>query len=116
MHHDEFNKINEVGVIELGSSPIFNVPSDFKVKNILGIYEHSKFDKDYNFQFLIPFFLLILSAIWLFSKPQESFQWIMFGYFNMVVIPIVLLLLVIKIIGYINGIGMYEIDVSSLNI
>mgnify|MGYP001337486825 CR=1 FL=1 len=43
MHHDEFNKIKEIGVIELGSSPIFNIPFDFKVKNIFPFMIINKF-------------------------------------------------------------------------
>lgn len=116
MHHDQFDIIKEVGVIELGNSPIFNTPSNFRIKNILGTYDYSNFSKDYNYLYFVPFVLFFLSMLWIFSKPQKSFQWIMFGYFHMVVTPIVLLVLVLKIMSYLNGVGMYEINVGELNI
>jgi len=116
VHKSQFKEINKLGYVELGRSPIFKVPSDFRLKNIIGQYESHTLLRSFNYLVLGPVFLLILSILWLFSKPHKSFQWIMYGYFVMVTLPLVFLVLVIKVISFMNGIGLYEINVAELNI
>ena len=116
MHHDEFNKIQENGFIELGRSPIFKTPTNFRVKNEVGLYNYSEFETEYNYLYSFPVILIILSILWLLAKPNKSFQWIMFGYMYMISAPILFLFLIFRILEYINNIGFYEINVSGLNI
>ena len=110
----DFDRINEIGVINLKSSPILNIPSEFTVKNILGINEHHTLRQDYGYRIVIPLLLIILSILWLFSKPHKSMQWVMYGYINMIISPLLLIFLIIKVLAFINGVGMYEIDVISI--
>ena len=116
MHHDEFNKMNETGFLELGKSPIFNTPTDFRIKNEVGLYNYNYFDVEFNYLYTFPYILLLLSIMWLLSKPNKSYQWIMFGYMHMVVTPILFLFLILRILEYLGDVGFYEINIAGLNI
>ena len=116
MHKNEFNQIRNIGGFELGTTPLFNVPVNFRINNYSDNYSYYKLEKNYNYLMVIPLFLLIISIIWLFAQPQKSFQWIMFGNFVIIVVPILFTILIFKIVDYLNNIGLYEFDVSGLNI
>jgi hypothetical protein len=109
MYKGEFNTIIKSGKIDVGMSPIFNVPSDFKANFKTNELQNSNISLIF-----LPIALLIFSLIWLFSKPRKSLQWVMFGYFNMVAIPLFLCILIVKVMSFTSGVGFYEIDFSGL--
>jgi hypothetical protein len=116
MYKAEFKDVIKDGHIELGVSPIFGVPSHFKVKRDTGLVEKIELQKVYNYTFFLPFFIIFLAGLWLFSKPQKSLQWVMYGYICMATVPILSLVLILKIIDFVTGIGFYEIVISGLDI
>lgn len=116
MHKNEFLALEKEGVINVGRSPIFNNPSNFKVKDEFGFIQTVNIGVNINTMLLLPLFILFFSIIWLFSKPQKSLQWIMFGYINMIVLPILILVLVLQILNLYNNVGLYEIIIGELTI
>jgi len=116
MHKNEFNKIRNLGEFEIGTTPLFNIPVNFRIPDLYGHYTYTDIEKNYNYLMVIPIFLIIISFIWLFAKPQKELQWIMYGNFIIIVVPIVFTFLIFKIVDFLNNIGLYEIDVSSINL
>lgn len=116
MHKNEFNQIRNLGKIELGTTPLFNIPVNFRIPNSYGDFSFTDIEKNYNYTMVIPIFLIIISFIWLFAKPQKELQWIMYGNFVIIIVPTVFAFLIFKIIDFVYNIGIYEIDVSGINL
>jgi len=116
MHKNEFNQIRNLSKFELGTTPLFKIPVHFRIPDGNGSYHYTIIEKNYNYLMVIPIFLIIICIIWLFAKPQKELQWIMYGNFIIIVVPSVFTFLTFKIIDFLNNIGLYEIDVSGINI
>jgi len=113
MYKGEYFIAEESGVVEVAVTPIFHKPSVFKVSNAEKTIEKGLF-WSLAYWVIAPIFLFILSGLWVFAKPEKNYQFLILGYFNLVIVPILFFMLLIQALGEMNYQGAYEMHISEL--
>jgi hypothetical protein len=109
MYKKQYEEALNSGYVEVGHSPITKRVMNFRVGNDV---------KDVSTPvvnvILVPIALLFISLFWLFIDASASTQTIFFGYFCMVVVPLLLVLLLVTLGNQYGYKGDYEMAVESL--
>jgi hypothetical protein len=115
MFHGDYELAEVSGKVEIGHSPIFKTVTSYKVTD--GVTTKNK-NVDFNFAegLMLPGTLLFISVLWILMKPEKNFQFIVYGYFSMFVIPILLILLMIFAFNNFNFVGVFEMNIQELDL
>jgi len=114
MYKGEYYKAEESGYIEIGQTPIFNIPLSFRVIGNDGISTIKNLEKRYGILRTLPIYLFIICGFWLFVNPSSNQQMILYGYFNLFVTPLLSLYLLYNVVLFLVNIGMYEMNLQEL--
>lgn len=115
MFHDDYEVAEPSGIIEVGHSPIFKTVNSYRISND----EKTKTKNiDYNYAegLMLPGTLLFVSLLWIFMKPEKNFQFIVYGYFSMFVIPILLALLIVFAYNNFQFEGVFEMNIQEIDL
>lgn len=111
------NKYYEIvepsGIIKIGFTKIFNHPKYY----IIGDADNQKqypILPNYALIIFLPVLIIFISIFWLFIDASASQTTFFFGYFCMVVVPLLTLFMVSIIISQLNYSGDYEMNLNSL--
>jgi len=115
MFHGVYELAEAKGKIGYGQTPIFKIPTSFRaydnqyeqIKNIAVDYPNTR---------LLPITIFILCLFWVLMNPQNNIQFIIYGYFCMLVIPLLLTIFLYSISGNFQEEGLYKMDTKDLRL
>lgn len=115
MFHGDYEVAETSGIVELGHSPIFKTVTSYKVSNE-EITKIKNVDFNYAEGLMLPGTLLFISILWMLMKPEKNFQFIIYGYFSLIVIPILLIMLLMFGYDNLNFSGIFEMNIQDLDL
>lgn len=115
MFHKEYEIAEPSGIVAFGSSPIFSIPMNFKVSNE-NETSIKNIERDIPNDLSMPITIFIVSLLWLLMKPEKSFQFIIYGYISLVVVPILLAISVNHTFGNMQDKGVFEMNLQEVEL
>jgi hypothetical protein len=115
MFHGLYELAEPTGVIGYGQSPIFRIPTSFRVYN--EYYESIKsLEVDYPNTRVLPITIFIVCLLWVLMNPSDNIQFIIYGYFCLFVVPLLLGIFLLGISSNFQEKGLYKMDVKDLRL
>jgi hypothetical protein len=115
MFHGDYEIIENSGKLEIASSPIFSIPTGYRVTSEIEFNEKN-FEKDIPYTRMLPITILIICLLWVLMNPADNIQFIIYGYFAMFVIPILLTIFLVSISGNFQEKGLFKMDIKDLRL